>query len=184
MSLMMRYHHHFFVGKNEEPPSLLHSEGDESNSNNEEDDVRKEPSSEDEPVDCCVGCEACGTVHNVEGFTPREVDKAKAARKLHHDLGAPGYPEFKLLLSTNGICDCPVSVHDVKLAEKIFGPDASVLKGKRTKPHPPIVGKENLIELPDEMQLKETEVALDVVYVEDQAFVNAVDRKAKYKSLA
>ena len=120
----------------------------------------------------------------IEGLTPRELDRARAARKLYHDLGAPGYPELRHILSTNGIRDCPVSVEDMKLAEKAFGKDVAVLKGKRTRPHPPVVRKDDIVDLPSELQLRSVDIAMDVVYVEDQAFLNAVDRSAKFKSLA
>ena len=72
----------------------------------------------------------------------------------------------------------------INLAEKIFGWDVSVLKGKSTRPHPPVVGKEDIIEIPPELNIADTEVAADVMFVEDQAFVNAVDQKVKFKSLA
>ena len=109
----------------------------------------------------------------LEGMTPREVARARAARKLYHDLGAPGYPELRHILSTNAIRNCPVSVDDLKLAEKAFGKDVAVLKGKRTRPHPPVVQKEDIVDLPTELQLKSVDIAMDVVYVEDQAFLNA-----------
>ena len=72
----------------------------------------------------------------------------------------------------------------MKLAKKAFGKDVAVLKGKRTRPHPPVVRKDDIVDLPPELQLKSVDIAMDVVYVEDQAFLNAVDRSAKFKSLA
>ena len=70
------------------------------------------------------------------------------------------------------------------LAEKVFGKDIWVLKGKITRPHPPVVTNEDIVEIPEELRIKDTEVALDMVYVEDQVFVNTVDWKLKYKLLA
>ena len=57
-------------------------------------------------------------VNRIEVFTPRKADRTKAARKLYHDLGAPGDLEFQHLFSSNRIRDYPVTVEDAKLAEK------------------------------------------------------------------
>ena len=41
---------------------------------------------------------------------------------------------FKHVLHQNLIKNCPVMVEDVTIAEKIYGPDISALKGKGTRP--------------------------------------------------
>ena len=41
----------------------------------------------------------------------------------------------------NTIKNCPVTVEDVSIAEKIFGPDVSSLKGKSTRRKPKPVRK-------------------------------------------
>ena len=40
-----------------------------------------------------------------------------------------------------------------------------------------------MLDLPKELQIKETELAIDVMYVEDQAFLHSIDRKVKGKQL-
>ena len=37
----------------------------------------------------------------VEGFTKREVERARACRKLMHDLGAPSYADLKKFVQTS-----------------------------------------------------------------------------------
>ena len=61
----------------------------------------------------------------------------------------------------------PVSFADLDLAEKIFKADFLTIKWKRTKPHPPIVTQNDIIELPDELQHNgwKLELAIDVVYI-------------------
>ena len=78
----------------------------------------------------------------------------------------------------------PAITEDMKLAEDVFGKDVSVLKGKETRPHPALVTKEDLIDLPEELIVKQTELAADVLYIEDQAFITAVDRKIKFEGVA
>ena len=36
-----------------------------------------------------------------------------------------------------------------------------MLKGKETRPHPPIVSKEDMIDVPEELLIKEKELAAD-----------------------
>ena len=36
----------------------------------------------------------------------------------------------------NAIKNNPVTIEDVKIAEKVFGPDVATLKGKSTRPKP------------------------------------------------
>ena len=67
---------------------------------------------------------------NRKGYTDRQYDRAKTARKLYHIVGTPTVENFKALLRMNAIHNCPVMVKDVKIAERIFGPDMSSLKGK------------------------------------------------------
>ena len=65
------------------------------------------------------------------GYTDRQYDRAKTARKLYHIIGTPTVENFKVLLYINAIQNCPVIVEDMKIAECIFGPDMSSLKGNR-----------------------------------------------------
>ena len=118
---------------------------------------------------------------HIEGFTPREVEKAKRVRKLYHDLNAPSIASLKVWIRQNMAKNIPVSFSDVDLAEKIFGADVPTLKGKSTKPHPPIVNRNDVIELPDELQHngQEIELAIDVVYINDECFLHSVDRIIK-----
>ena len=37
-----------------------------------------------------------------------------------------------------------------------------------------------MVEIPDELKIKETEIAEDLILIEDQAFVNSVDKRIKY----
>ena len=57
------------------------------------------------------------------------------ARVLYHNMGAPSLEAFKLMLRTNVIKNCPVTVEDVKIAEKIYGPDVATIKRKVNKNH-------------------------------------------------
>jgi hypothetical protein len=73
---------------------------------------------------------------NKIGYSKREFEDAKVARKLHHILGCPTVENFKAILRQNIIKNCPVTIEDVVTAENIFGPDIGSLKGKSTRSKP------------------------------------------------
>ena len=79
--------------------------------------------------------------------------------------------------------NCPVSHEDVELAMGMFGKDVAVIKGKDMRPKSASVNKEDAIDLPPELLIKETELAIGVLYVADQALLHSVDRKVKGKTL-
>ena len=63
----------------------------------------------------------------------QQVERAKAARKLYHTVGSPTVEAFKAMLKGNVIKNCPITAADVDIAEKIYGPAISTLKGKTTR---------------------------------------------------
>ena len=56
----------------------------------------------------------------------------------------------------------------------------AVLKGKEVKPKPPVVNKSDVVE---ELMIATVELAIDVVFVENEAFLHCVDRTLKGKSV-
>ena len=122
----------------------------------------------------------------IEGFTSRQIARAKLARKLYHNLHAETAPNLKVWLRSNMGKNVPVSCEDVDLMVRIFGKDVATLKGKSTKPHPPVVDKNDFIDLPPELKVKgmEIELAVDVVYINDQSFLHSVDRTIKFRGLS
>jgi hypothetical protein len=106
---------------------------------------------------------------NRKGYTLRQfVERAKEARKLYHIVGTPTMENFKLLLQMNVIKNCPVTVEDIHIAEKICGPDVSSLKGKSTRRKPKPVRKD-LIKIPEELIMKHHDIQLciDTMYVNE-----------------
>ena len=73
---------------------------------------------------------------NKIGYTKQQVERAKAARKLYHIVGPPTVEAFKAMLKGNVIKNCPVTSADVDIAEKLYGPAISTLKGKTTRKTP------------------------------------------------
>ena len=55
-------------------------------------------------------------------FTKRQIISADKARELYASLTYPLNAEYKWILKSNKIKDCPVSIKDSKVATKILGP--------------------------------------------------------------
>jgi len=68
---------------------------------------------------------------NYEGYTKREVLKAKEAHRAQAMLGYLSEVDYKGMVSHNLIPNCPVTSSDITNAVAIFGPDLSSVRGKR-----------------------------------------------------
>ena len=119
---------------------------------------------------------------NKKFYTDRQFSKAKKARELLHQLGSPTVEDLKKAIRL-GIKNSPVSIEDVILAEKIFGPDVGSLKGKttRTKTAPPV---QNYIEIPPELLKAQENVTLciDGMWVNGLQFLTTVSKNIKYRT--
>jgi len=113
---------------------------------------------------------------NMTGFTDRQVQQAKLARKIYHNIGTPTIKNFKLLIKTNSIKNCPITIDDINNAEKIFGPSLSSLKGKSTRTKPEIV-KNDHIKIPRELvnMNKNIELCIDTMYINKIPMLTAID---------
>lgn len=73
------------------------------------------------------------------------------------------------------IKNCPVTIEDVNIAEKIWGPDISYLKGKtmRSKPTPT---QKDEIKIPREIYNKHNKITLciDTIYINGIRFLIAI----------
>ena len=116
-------------------------------------------------------------------YTDRQVERAKQARELLHALGCPSIADLKNIIKMNSIKDCPVTVDDINLAEKIFGKDIATLKGKSTKQRPtPVVN--DIVEIPKELVAAQHDVDLciDTLFVNEMPFLTSISKNIKYRT--
>jgi hypothetical protein len=71
--------------------------------------------------------------NNMEGFTKREVEEAKAAREAQEMLGDPTDRKFLGMVHSNIISNCSISETTVKYANLIFGPDLTGLRERTVR---------------------------------------------------
>jgi hypothetical protein len=70
---------------------------------------------------------------NKKAFSKRQLKGAELARTLYATLGYPSIKDFKWVIQSNQIKDCPVTVQDVVTAHQIWGKNIAALKGKTTR---------------------------------------------------
>ena len=129
-----------------------------------------------------VGSSFVQTVRgNYEGYTKREVLRTKEARQGQALLGNPSEKDYRGMVSSNMIKNCPISTSDVSNARAIFGPDLASVRGKTVRRTPaPVVA--DYISVP--RSLVETNriitLAADVFFVDGTPFLTTVARRMKF----
>ena len=80
----------------------------------------------------------------------------------------------------------PVLHEDINLMVEMMGKDVGTLQGKSVKPKPPVIDKCNIVKIPRELEMKgkKVEIAIDVVYINDQSFLHLVDRTVKFRGIS
>ena len=121
---------------------------------------------------------------NLRGFTKKEIERAREARKLYHRMGCPSIRNMKLALRQKLIQNCPVTVDDVNIAEQIYGGDIGTLKGKNTRRKPTKV-RDDYIEIPPEltMHLDNLTFYLDVMYINGLPMLTGIYSRIRYRCL-
>ena len=67
---------------------------------------------------------------NQEGYSKRQVEQAKAARKLQAIVGNPSTRDLKAMLNSNQLMNCPVTAEHVDRAEKSMAQVLPIWKRK------------------------------------------------------
>ncbi len=121
---------------------------------------------------------------NKMGYTQRQFENAKRARRLYHIVGCPTIENFKHILRQNIIKNCPVTPEDVNIAEKIFGGDIGAMKGKTTRRRP-VPLKDDLVKIPQELldQHRDLTYCIDLMYVNGMPMMTGIDKSIRFRGL-
>ena len=119
---------------------------------------------------------------NKANYTPQQIEEARRARTLYHNIGAPSIKNYKAIIQANAIKNCPVTIEHIKRAEDIFGPDISYLKGKTTRSSPkPVINDE--IDIPKEIYEKHQDLTfhMDTMFINGIGFLTSVGHPIYYR---
>ncbi|CAJ1938684.1 unnamed protein product, partial [Cylindrotheca closterium] len=113
---------------------------------------------------------------NKEGFTPRQVKAAMEARSAMHILNAPSTKSLKYAIRSGLIKNFPITEEAINHAKAIFGPDASTLKGKSTRPTPKKTHND-FFSPPEELYQhnRTITVCIDHMEIGDAKFLTCID---------
>jgi hypothetical protein len=115
---------------------------------------------------------------NKEGFTKIQIKSAELARTLYKTLSDPSMKDFKWVIQSNQIKDCPVTVQYIDVARKICGKNISALKGKNTRSKSIPVARD-YVKVPMELMKLHKEVFLTtyIFFVNKILFFLTLSRK-------
>ena len=73
--------------------------------------------------------------------------------------------------------NCPVTVEDITLAEKIFNNDVSTMKGKSTNKKSEIIVNDR-VELPEELAMRSKDLKMEIylIYIDIHILLVSIDR--------
>ena len=110
-------------------------------------------------------------------FSKRQVEAAEKARAFYAGLAFPSMTDYKWILQSNQIEECPVSLEDAKVAEKIWGPNIAALKGKTTRSKPEPV-KTDIVQIPVQLRIEQkmVTISMDVFFVNKIPFLITLSR--------
>ena len=87
---------------------------------------------------------------NMKPFRRRQITQAEKAQGLYAGLGYPSIKDYKWILKSNQIHDCPMLYEDAVAAEKIWGLNITALKGKTPWKAPHSIASD-IMEIPQEI---------------------------------
>ena len=134
-------------------------------------------------IKCDDLCFVETVMENKTFYTEQQVRRAKKAKEFYLAMGSATVKDLLALMRMNLVKDCEITLDDVKLMEKIFGPDVSGIKGKTTRKTPKAVTKD-MIHIPKELVQQQRMVTLDIdgITVNGLKFLTTISRNIIYRS--
>ena len=118
---------------------------------------------------------------NKSQVSAHDYSRAKIARALQRTIDKPTTKTFIHYVGENLIPNCPITVHDIKNAEFIWGPELGALKGKTTRQKSPQIRMENnSIPMQVMQQYKDVTLSADVMKVTGIPFLMTISRHIKF----
>ena len=82
------------------------------------------------PLDKKVPVQLLETITEIKKYyTDWQIQQAKAAQKFLQAVGYPHIRYLKNIIVINGVKNCPITIGDINITEKIYGNDIGSLKG-------------------------------------------------------
>ena len=113
----------------------------------------------------------CVTVAQREAeYSPAELKAARGARDWSRKMGYASCADLATLVTSGGVLNCPYTTSDIWRADRIYGKDVPVLKGKSTVRHKVLDRTESVTRPLDQSQ----SVNCDIMFFRSEAYILAV----------
>ena len=121
---------------------------------------------------------------NILPYTKRQLEAADKARQLYASLAYPSEADFKWILRSNQIKDCPVTIRDAEIAFKVWGPNIAALKGKTTCRMPQAVTRDVVL-IPKEIRELHymVELSVDIFFINGIPFFVTISRNLRFTTV-
>ena len=122
---------------------------------------------------------------NQEGFTKKQLQKAKIAKRIYIMLGRPSYRDFANIIKWKLLQNCPVEYEDVVNAWKIYGQDIGAIRGKATRKKPQVIEVEGILKIPQEIlyQIQDVTLCADVMFCDKLVMLTTVLRRIGFTTI-
>jgi hypothetical protein len=118
---------------------------------------------------------------NYEGYTKKDIIKAKEAWRAQAMMGNPSKKDYKGVVSNHLISNCPVTHADITNARAMFGPDLPSVQGKTVRRMPAPVVTDYVAVPRSVVKLnKMVTLAADIFFVNGTAFLITMLRRIKF----
>jgi hypothetical protein len=118
---------------------------------------------------------------NYEGYTKREILKAKEAHRGQAMIGNPSKGDYRGLVSSNMISNCPIAPTNITNVRAIFGPDLASVRGKMARRNPaPVVADHVAVPCAVVERSKVVMMATDIFFVDGTPFLVTLSRNIKF----
>jgi hypothetical protein len=114
----------------------------------------------------------------------RQIMDMEVIRSLYSKLNYPSWKDFKWIIQSNQIKDCPVTVKHIDTALKIWGKNVAALKGKTTQTKPDPVARD-FVKVPVELLKlhKEVYITADLFFVINIPFLLTLSHKICFMAI-
>jgi hypothetical protein len=121
---------------------------------------------------------------NKAGFMKRQIKDAEVAISLYSKLNYPSRKDFKWIIWSNQIKDCPVTVKHVDTAFKIWGKNFMALNGKTTWTKPDPVARDFVKVAVEQLKLhKEVHITANLFFANKIPFFLILSHKICFRAI-